>query len=114
MTLFSKVLIIVCRLNFRLGVICSQFGKINYNNAQKAILDFRALHKGEKQNELCLSRTLFAASTSNRFKKNGVLFIGVFLPSKSMHAWIIEDDALADPLDGIWLNYQPIAAIYYE
>jgi len=43
-----------------------------------------------------------------------VIFIGVFLPSNTMHAWIIEDGKIVDPYDGIWLNFQPVAALYYE
>ena len=42
-----------------------------------------------------------------------MIFIGVFLPTKLMHAWIIESGELADQFDDIWINFQPVAAIYY-
>jgi len=41
-----------------------------------------------------------------------VIFIGVFLPSKSMHAWIIEDGIQPDPSDTMWINFQPVAVLY--
>lgn len=102
------------RLNFFLGRVFTVFGRSNFSNSKEAIAYYRKHVYPNQQNDLCLPRTLFAAATSKIFKESGVIFIGVFLPSKSMHAWIIEDGAHADPEDGIWLNYQPVAALYYE
>jgi hypothetical protein len=40
-----------------------------------------------------------------------VVVIGVFLPSRAMHAWTIEGNQMADPYDDIWINYQPVAML---
>ena len=82
-----------------------------FETTQEAILFYRKQFPG-KQQELCLPRALFAASTSKSFKKESVVFIGVFLPSRAMHAWIIENNMQPDPFDDIWICYQPVAAIY--
>lgn len=29
-----------------------------------------------------------------------------------MHAWIVEDGKQPDPFDDMWINFQPVAAIY--
>ena len=81
-----------------------------FANAREATLFFRKHAEGD-QEELCLARALFAAKTSRRFTENGVVVIGVFLPSRAMHAWVIEDNDIADPYDGIWINYQPVAML---
>lgn len=102
------------KLNFTLGKVLTVFGRSSFSNSNEAIAYYKKHIYPNQQNDLCLSRTLFAAATSKKFKESGVIFIGVFLPSKSMHAWIIEDGAHADPEDTIWLNYQPVAALYHE
>ena len=102
------------KLNFTLGKVLTDLGRSNFSNSNEAIAYYRKHIYPNRQNDLCLPRVLFAAATSKIFKESGVIFIGVFLPSKSMHAWIIEDGAHTDPEDGIWLNYQPVAALYYE
>jgi hypothetical protein len=79
-----------------------------FATAREAVLFFRKHAEGDQQ-ELCLARALFAAKTSRMFAANGAVVIGVFLPSRSMHAWVIEGDEMADPCDGIWINYQPVA-----
>lgn len=38
------------------------------------------------------------------------MFIGAFLPSVQMHAWVIEDGMPADPHDDNWINFAPVAA----
>jgi hypothetical protein len=81
-----------------------------FATAREAILFFRQHAKGD-QEVLCLARALFAAKTSRRFADYGAVVIGVFLPSRAMHAWVIEGDDLADPCDGIWINYQPVAML---
>ena len=81
-----------------------------FASAREAILFFRQHAEGD-QEELCLARALFAAKTSRRFPGDGAVVIGVFLPSRAMHAWVIEGDELADPYDGIWINYQPVAML---
>ena len=63
------------------------------------------------QNKLCLPRSIFAMTTSKSFKKKGVLFIGVFHPSRHMHAWILENGHNTYRYDNIWINYKPIGVI---
>lgn len=102
------------KFNFFLGKVLTALARLNFSSSNEAIAYYRKHIYPHQQNDLCLPRTLFAAATSKKFKESGVIFIGVFLPSKSMHAWIIEDGAHTDPEDGIWINYQPVAALFYE
>jgi hypothetical protein len=81
-----------------------------FPTAREATIFFRENVTGD-QSELCLARALFAAKTSQRFREEGVVVIGVFLPSRAMHAWAIEGNQLADPYDDIWINYQPVAKL---
>lgn len=83
-----------------------------YSNTTYAILNFRRTLKYNQEN-LCLPRTFYAAYTSESFRKNGVLFIGIMLPQRTLHAWIIEDGINPDPYDYYWTQYQPLAAFYY-
>ena len=110
--LYSNLLININKLNFGLGRVFTVFGKPVFDNASMSISFFRNNKPGIIQNDLCLPRTLFAASTSKIFKEKGVIFIGVSLPSNLMHAWIIEDGKQPDPFDTMWMNFQPVAAIY--
>ncbi|WP_366186487.1 hypothetical protein [Flavobacterium ovatum] len=105
-------LIKTCKVSFLLGKIAANFGRPIFDSSQEAIDYFRKLYPGGIQNDLCYPRSLFAASTSKKFAKEGVMFIGIFLPSKSMHAWIIEDGIQPDCYDNMWINFQPVAAIY--
>jgi hypothetical protein len=96
---------------------CLLFSKINFkifNTTDEAIIYYQNYISPENQSNLCLPRTLFAAATSKSFKKNGVLYIGIFLPSHSLHAWIIEDGKIMDKSDNIWILYQPVAMIYFN
>ena len=61
-----------------------------------------------RQHTLCLPRALFIATTSKRFKKHGTLFIGTFLPTVRMHAWVMEDGMQADRYDNQWIYYRPV------
>ena len=99
-----------CKHQFFLATISASFRKPLFDSSEDAIAFFRVNVDGD-QSSLCLPRALYAAKTSRKFKEEGVVFIGVFLPSRSMHAWVVEGDALADPDDDIWINYRPIAAI---
>jgi hypothetical protein len=82
-----------------------------FNSTTEAIIFYRDLFPTE-QNELCLPRALFAASTSKSFYKKGYLYIGVFLPSRAMHAWIIENDTQPDFQDDIWICYNPVLVMF--
>lgn len=112
--IYAIILTRLFSINFYLGRLFSRISLKVFQSSDEAIEFYRKNIYPNQQNDLCLSRAFFASATSKRFKQNGVIFIGVFLPSKSMHAWVIEDGAIADPYDGIWLNYQPVAAIFYE
>ncbi len=109
---YAHLLVYTCRLSFALGRLLAKLGPAVHADATEAILAFRKIFPAEAQQELCLPRSLFAAATSRKFRDHGVVFIGVFLPSRSMHAWVIEDGRQPDPFDGIWLNQCPIAALY--
>jgi hypothetical protein len=100
------------KFNFYLVKLFSKIGWPIFENATNSILFFRNNMPSAIQNDLCLPRSLFAASTSILFKEKGVIFIGVSLPSNTMHAWIIEDSKQPDPFDSKWINFQPVAAIY--
>jgi hypothetical protein len=89
----------------------ASFSKPVLQDSSEAIALFRKETKEFPQNTLCLPRSLFAASASQRFADTGVLFIGVFLPSRSMHAWILEDGRQPDADDQMWINFQPVAAL---
>jgi len=112
--IYAIILTRLFSINFYLGRLFSKISIRVFQSSEEAVLFYRNYIYPNKQNDLCLARAFFAAATSKSFKENGLIFIGVFLPSKSMHAWIIEDRAMADPQDSIWLNYQPVAAIHYE
>jgi len=108
---YLEFLIKMFKLNFCMGRWTSVFVKHSFEDAGQAINFFRNNKQGKIQNDLCLSRCFFASRTSKKFKEKGVIFIGVSLPSKSMHAWIIENGRQPDPLDNMWINFQPVAAI---
>ena len=103
---------LLCDKSFYLANLYSNFKIKEFTNSIQAIKYFRSIDNLKEQNTLCLPRTLFAASKSKLFKEKGVIFIGIFLPSTNLHAWIIEDGCQPDSEDIIWTNYQPIAAIY--
>lgn len=81
-------------------------------DAAEAIAAFCDTIGYKNQKDLCLPRALYAAKTSQRFKEHGVIFIGVFLPSRAMHAWVVEGGQLSDPFDSEWLHHRPVAALY--
>jgi hypothetical protein len=106
----SQRLNFLCRFNFKLACFYTNLQKSFFQTSADALIYYRKNVKGD-QSQLCLPRTLFAAKTSREFKESGVLFIGVFLPSRNMHAWIIENDQVADPVDPGWTNFRPVAAL---
>ena len=100
------------RLSFLLLWKSKVFFKPCFQDANEAIEFFRSKTTNYDQSSLCLLRSFFVAYTSKRFNDGGILVIGVFLPSKSLHAWIIEDGQQPDDFDIEWVNYQPIAILY--
>lgn len=109
-TKFVNKLIRLSRNQFLLARLYASWRVALFPTAREATLFFRKHAEGD-QEELCLPRALFAAKTSLRFTKEGAVVIGVFLPSRAMHAWVIEGGQIADPNDGIWNNYQPVAML---
>ena len=107
----ANLMILFCRISlfaakqyacFQAGIFCNSAQSINY---------FYSVTSKEEANSLCLPRALFAAKTSEIFNEEGVVFIGAFLPSRAMHAWVIEKGIQPDQRDNIWHQYRPIAAI---
>ncbi|MCW3108648.1 MAG: hypothetical protein JWQ09_3154 [Segetibacter sp.] len=109
---YANLLISINKLNFYLVRLCSNIELPVFDNATNSILFFRNNKPSAIQNDLCLPRSLFAASTSKLFMEKGVIFIGVSLPSSIMHAWIIEDGKQPDPFDEKWIGFRPVAAFY--
>jgi len=103
-------LVRLCRNNFFMSRLFAGLPTPSFETASTAIRHFREIVPGN-QKTLCFSRALYAAKTSSQFSKSGVVFIGVFLPSRSMHAWVIEDRQQPDPQDTYWTNFRPVAAI---
>lgn len=90
------------------------FSKLSFNlfpNATEATDVFCEITGFDKQNILCLPRSIFAATTSKRFKNHGGMFIGVHFPSRHLHAWVIEDKRNAWKLDSMWINYTPVSVM---
>ena len=107
----ARILVLFCRINFFLAKQYASFKTQFFSDSGHAIAYFHSITANDEINRLCLPRTLFAAKTSKIFDKEGVVFVGAFLPSRSMHAWIIEKGIQPDPRDNIWHQFRPIAAI---
>jgi hypothetical protein len=102
---------LAARFNFLLAQLYASATYPIFKNSRDAVFFFENHPSGVSQNVLCLSRTLFAAKTSQTFSRFGVILIGAFLPSRLMHAWIIEDGRQVDPYDRIWTQYRPVGAL---
>ena len=110
--IYAKLMVFACKHSFYLASLITNLPFIKFNDTKQALQVFLQLFPNTiQQRTLCLSRTLFVAATSKSFKKSGTAFIGVFLPSRKMHAWIIESNGNPDPFDDMWLLYQPVIAI---
>lgn len=107
--LYASILTWLCRYAFPLGRLWAKIPLSCYPDAGVATRVYYKLYPGEQQRNLCLPRAFFARSTSRRFRKHGAMFIGVFLPSVQMHAWVLEDGMHADYYDNNWVNYAPVA-----
>lgn len=116
LTLYAKFLTWLCRHCYPIAYWISKVVSLNaFANAQQAILFYRNIYpSAEEQRRLCLPRAIFAATTSCKFKKNGVMYIGAFLPSTQMHAWVIEDNQQPDMWDNEWICYKPVYMLYHQ
>lgn len=109
---YGRLMVFTSKYSFIGAIILAKVPFVKYSSTKLAIASFKKIYPGNlHQRTLCLPRTLFAVATSKSFKKNGVAFVGVFLPSRKMHAWVIEDNLNPDPYDDAWICYQPVAAI---
>lgn len=102
-------LLIFLHQHFYFGLYLLSFLRMPvFEDAGSACKAFRTIIL-KNQNKLCLPRAVFVSTTSKRFRKNGAMYIGVFLPSRQMHAWVIEDEMHADVNDDYWQMYTPVA-----
>jgi hypothetical protein len=106
----SKRLMSLCKFNFWIATRYASFSNPIHEDSREAVSTFRNIISNQK--DLCLPRALYAAKTSVSFDKHGVIIIGAALPSRSMHAWVIEEGELVDNQDREWLHHLPVAALY--
>lgn len=109
---YARMLVFLCRHAYVVAHLFSYLRLGLFPNAICAADAFRIATKEEKQNLLCLPRSIFIATTSRRFRSCGAMFIGVFLPSQNMHAWVIEDNVVADRYDKYWTLYTPLLMMF--
>lgn len=108
---YAKLLVFCYRYCYFLVYLISFLRLGIFENSTTAMDYFCSVYPGEQQAQLCLPRSIFAATTSKRFKQHGCMFIGVFLPSTSMHAWIVEDGHITYRHDYYWIHFTPIAVM---
>jgi len=101
----------ICATNFLLARVYCGFRRPFFDSAAQALGFFYSVIPRPLQRHLCLPRALFVAKTSRAFATSGVVFLGTFLPSRLMHAWVIEAGSQPDPRDNIWTQYRPVAAL---
>jgi hypothetical protein len=102
----------ICRRGwFLLSRIYSGFGAPCFDSSAAAFQWLDA-HSGTSSVVDCLPRCMFVAKTSKSFWQQGVLFVGVFLPTRQMHSWIIDGASQPDSTDRHWINYRPLLALY--
>jgi hypothetical protein len=98
---------------FYLIRLYSSFKDEFFKRTDEAIFQINSLEKQiELKHQLCLQRAFLASKISKSFEANGVIFIGAFLPTGDMHAWIIENGIQPDSDDRGWINYRPLLALY--
>lgn len=105
---YAKSLVWLCKHCYPIAYLLSHLRLNLFKNGAQASIAFRRIIKDKPQKVLCLPRAMFIASTSARFKEKGAMFIGVFLPTRRMHAWVIEDGRHTDYFDNEWICYKPV------
>lgn len=99
--------------NFFLSRTYANISKKIFETTEVAMMAISSLPlQIEGDGKLCLQKSLLALKTSKTFKDEGVLFIGAFIPTGQMHAWIIEGDMQPDEKDRFWINFRPLLAFY--
>lgn len=107
---YARFLVFSYKHIYPLFYLCSHLRLNKFEDSDIAIRVFCSIIP-RNQKLLCLPRSVFAATTSKKFKKSGVMFIGVFHPSRHMHAWIIEDKQNPCWFDHIWINFTPVTVM---
>jgi hypothetical protein len=99
--------------NFFLSRLYANIPKKIFESTEVAMVAISSLPlQIEGSGKLCLQKSLLAMKTSKTFQEKGVLFIGAFIPTGQMHAWIIEGDMQPDEKDRFWINFRPLLAFY--
>lgn len=106
--LYAKLLVLICKHLFFLVIFLLYVRIPLYKDAKEANSVFYQIFPYAHQKQLCMARSIFIATLSKCFKRNGALFIGAFLPTTQMHAWVIENGMVADTHDTIWIQYRPV------
>lgn len=107
--LWACLLTWLCAHCYPLAYLCSHLRMSLFDNAGEASQFYYSVYPSfKRQRVLCLPRAIFIATTSRRFKEHGVMFIGSFLPTVRMHAWVVEDGSNADVYDNQWICFQPV------
>jgi len=108
-----EMLLKIGNSRFYLTRLYSSFKHEFFKKTDEAIFQINSLEKQiERKHQLCLQRAFLASKISKSFEANGVIFIGSFLPTGDMHAWIIENGIQPDSDDRGWVNYRPLIAFY--
>lgn len=108
--LYAQSLARLASFSFYLTYLFTYIPLIHLPDSRTAAQVFNAIYATPYQKRtMCLARTFFIMATSLTFRKHGTAFIGVFLPGKKMHAWVIESGYNPDPADQVWIMYQPVA-----
>lgn len=106
---YAHLLTWLCRHCYPVASLCGRWNLGLFANGGDASAFYYSVYPDmKKQLTLCLPRSLFVATTSKRFRDHGVLFMGTFLPTVRMHAWVVEDTMPADTRDKQWIHYQPV------
>jgi len=100
------------RRSFLCARLYARYRSPLFRDCAQSMAFFNSVMPSNILSEACLQKSLFAAKTARNFPSDGVLLVGVFLPTTSMHAWIIERDRHPDPTDSAWIMYRPIFAYY--
>ncbi len=101
----------VTSLGFALARLYASRRTPLFPNSQSAIRWFHANTPSADRNRLCLPRSLFAAKTSAEFATSGAVVIGTMLPTRNLHAWVIEQRRQPDDADRVWVCYRPIGIL---
>lgn len=98
-------------LSFALGRLYARRRVPLFSDSRSAIAWFNANTPEHARGQLCLPRSLFAAKTSEAFAVSGAVVIGTLLPTRNLHAWVIEGRQQPDDSDRAWVCYRPIAVL---